>query len=119
MKVPMYWRVIVKGGRKAHLTPFVKGRGSGDLALCQKSLPEHARTRGSVGTVFVPHGDECDKCLRVAGFKKRPELTLEQQREIERYRAMAKIPGLLQNLGLSDHYIKQAMLSFFGSKNSN
>lgn len=119
MAEPKYWRVIVKGGRKAHLTPFVPGRGSGDLALCQKILPEDGRTRGSVGTVVSPHGDECDKCLLVSGHKKRPKLTREERQELERYRAMAKIPGLLQSLGLNDAYIKKAMRSFFGSSKSN
>jgi len=53
MPTPKYWRVLMKGGRKVHLTPFVPEQGSGNLALCGRVLSEDAR-KGSAATIIIP-----------------------------------------------------------------
>lgn len=113
MAIPKYWRVMVKGGRKAHLTAFIPGEASGNLALCGRILPEDARTRGSSRTISEPDGDECDRCRVVSGNLKKPkrELTKEQRHEIERYRAIAIMPKLLRELGLNDSDARALMES--------
>lgn len=71
---PKFWRVQPKRG-KAHLTRYVADSGSGNVAICGKDLPADQR-RGSAKTIEMAHGDECQRCLLLAGFgeliKRRP-----------------------------------------------
>jgi hypothetical protein len=104
MPIPRYWRVVVKGGHKAHLTLFVPEQGSGEIALCGQTLPEDARTRGASITISDPHGNECRSCLIASGHLKRPprrKPTEEQQKAIAFYRNIAQTPDLLLRMGMS------------------
>ena len=64
--------MIVQVGSNAHLIPFATGQASGTTALCGQSLSDDQRT-GFEDAVVVPLGDECDKCLIIAGFVRRKE----------------------------------------------
>lgn len=90
MPAYQYWRVHLRGGRKAHLTPIVPGQGSGIVSLCGADLPEDKR-KGAATTVVTPIGDECQECRRIAGFFKKPNLSDEQRLAIRQYSALAAL----------------------------
>lgn len=100
-----YWRVVMKGARKAHLTPFVPGQDSGTVALCSKRL-EGIKTATTIAT---PKGDECQKCRIVSGHFKKQKLTKEQLLDIQRCRAWDKVIQILSELGLNDEQKKEAI----------
>jgi hypothetical protein len=105
MHKPKYWRVMVKRGRKAHLTPFVASQGSGNIALCGQALPDDAR-KGPSTTISDPFGNECDGCLRKLGLLKKPPLSKEQRRIDV---AMKLHRHLRDVLGLTDSEIRDSM----------
>jgi hypothetical protein len=115
MSIPKYWRVMVKRGRKVHLTMFVPDQGSGDLALCGQYLPEDARTRGTPKTISEPLGDECTSCRIASGHLKRPArraLTPEEKKAIAFYRRVHRQAELLLQLGLSKSDAQAALENF-------
>jgi hypothetical protein len=94
--MPRYWRITSQRGRKAHLTKFEPGKGSGDVALCGKALPENTR-KGSATTINEPIGNECEQCLKKSGYLKNPPLTLEQRQLRATVNA---VRHLVENFGL-------------------
>jgi hypothetical protein len=76
--MPKYWRVTIKGGRRAHLTKFTPDLGSESNALCGKLLPEDRR-KGSAATINDPIGNECVACLYVSGHIKRPKVEISEE----------------------------------------
>jgi hypothetical protein len=73
--MPKFWRVTIKGGRKAHLTKFTPDFGSQGSALCGKLLPEDRR-KGSAATINEPIGNECVECLYSSGHLQRPKVKM-------------------------------------------
>jgi hypothetical protein len=53
-------------------------------------------------SVVDPHGDECRKCLMVAGYIKKERLTDEQLAMLRRLRAFERLAQNLTDLGFSD-----------------
>jgi hypothetical protein len=84
-----FWRVSVKGARKAHLTLYEQGRGSGDVALCGKQLPADQR-RAASSAITTPMGNECHICLQWAGFaiKRTPVPPKVKSQQDEKYRLL-------------------------------
>lgn len=81
--MPKYWRVTIKGGRKAHLTKFTPDFGSESTAICGKMLPEDRR-KGSAATINEPIGNECIECLCASGHLKRPKTEIsEEERRLQ------------------------------------
>jgi hypothetical protein len=76
--MPKYWRVTIKGGRKAHLTNFTPDLGSQGSALCGKLLPEDRR-KGSAATINEPIGNECVECLYASGHLQRPRVKISPE----------------------------------------
>src|ERR1051325_1220069 len=106
MPSPRSWRVMVKRGRKVHLTPFVPNQGSGTVALCKQPLPEESRTRGSAEAIAEPRGDECPACRIVSRHRerpKRPEMTATQRH----YKNVLNMAKSLKELGLSPDEIRK------------
>jgi len=111
MATPKYWRVLVKGARKFHLSEFSDGTGSGDLAICGKALPGNNR-RGSATTVAEPDGSECAQCLLLSGhLAKRPRRnkTSEQLEYEGRIRALTKVAQIINGFKISNAE-KQAVM---------
>lgn len=104
MATPKYWRVLVKGARKFHLTVFSDGHGSGAQAICGRALPENSR-RGSATAVAEPDGSECQECLLLSGhLAKRPKRpkTSEQLEHDGRIKALTKLAQIISGLKISD-----------------
>jgi hypothetical protein len=99
MPAPKYWRVRLKGGRKAHLAAFAIGESCGMTALCGHVLPRELHIQ--VGTIPEPRGDECKACRIESGQLARPKRTplgAEQERA-KIVRAVFK--GLMDDYGLT------------------
>ncbi|MBZ5611222.1 MAG: hypothetical protein LAP38_23420 [Acidobacteriia bacterium] len=97
MQTPRYWRIMLKGGRKAHLARFDPTQWCGDVALCGQPLPLDKR-RGSATTINEPLLNECETCLRKSGHLKKPPPT-EEERRNELIMKTARF--LIEQLGLT------------------
>jgi hypothetical protein len=119
MPTYQYWRVFLKGGRKAHLTPIVSGEGCGIVALCGADLPEDKR-KGAATTVVIPKGDECQECRRIAGFYTRPKLTPEQRSQINEFKALSAPAKTIAGwTNITDNEKKAAMLAILEERKKN
>src|SRR6185295_6670749 len=63
-----FWRVTPSGARKSHLTQYEQGKGSGTIALCGTPISQDKRFRAPSEKITAPLGNECQACLRMAGF---------------------------------------------------
>jgi hypothetical protein len=112
-----YWRVKVKGGRRFHLTAVFEGHGPQPIALCGQPLSEEKRSQPTPRTVVSPIGDECEECLYQSGHRQRPQMTAEERRLLNRWKAIAEAPEHLRAIGLSDPQIKSIMEAALGISN--
>ena len=94
---PRFWRVTVPRGSDAHLIPFAADQASGTTALCGLSVSED-ECPGVQDAVVVPVGDECEKCLIMAGLLeiKEPKPLTPLQRMIH---DLTEISATLDELG--------------------
>jgi hypothetical protein len=97
-----YWRVLVRRGRKHHLTGYVEGQSSGDLALRGKALPEDERCSSSQ-SVVTPKGDECEMCLIACGYLKPKSQTPEQRQLARTLRLCIRTHGQLQRMAFGQN----------------
>lgn len=111
MATPKYWRVLVKGARKFHLSRFSDGTGSGDLAICGKALPGNSR-RGSATAVDKPDGTECELCLLGSGYlakRRKRNKTSEQLENEGRIKALTKVAQIIDGFKISKAEKRAAM----------
>jgi hypothetical protein len=94
---PRFWSVTVERDNNAHLIAFAPGEASGTTALCGQSLSEDG-IEVLQDTVAVPVGDECAKCLIIAGFleTKEPKPLTPLQRMMQDF---AEIAAALNECG--------------------
>jgi len=120
-----FWQVQVKGARKAHLTVYVDGQGSGTVALCGKELPADQR-RGSAKVITRSAKDTCClACSQWAGFVlKKPMQRKPKSNAEERLDALLKFCDVIDKTTFTDaqkEKMKRQALNFalYVATNSN
>jgi len=93
-----FWRVTPPGARKTHLTSYEQGKGSGLVALCGTPISQDKRLRAPSEKISTPRGNECQACLRWAGFitekvKRLPKTKSLKDQRMDAFIAFIKMIG--------------------------